>query len=100
MNEGYAPLLEGMNASPLVYGLLVVAVFLIVRYQSRPAEWLGRNGTRILAAVGGLFLFNSLLDPMGVHIGLNPWNVAIVAVLGLPGLGLLLFLQQGFLWFG
>ena len=95
MNEPNERLIEAVDTSLLVYGLVLVVLFLAIRYQSRPAEWLRQSATRILVAVGGLFVFNSLLGPMGVHIGLNPWNVAILAVLGLPGLGLLLFLQHG-----
>ncbi len=41
----------------------------------------------------GLFLFNLVGQGFGVTLGLNFFNAGIIAVLGLPGFGLLLLLQ-------
>ena len=49
----------------------------------------------LLNTIGG-FIFLVVLDlvaPFGVSLGISLLNIAVIAILGLPGVGLLLLLQ-------
>ncbi len=63
--------------------LLVVAVML-----GRPLLSLGRLALRSVAAFALLYL----IQPLGLGLGANGVNALVLAVLGAPGLGLLLLL--------
>ena len=55
---------------------------------------------RLLFNTVGGFIFLVVLNfiaPFGVTLGINLFNIAVIAILGLPGVGLLLLLQWLFL---
>ena len=56
----------------------------------KPLRWLLRLGGRTLAGLAGLFAFSQVGGLIGVTLGVNLVNALVVALLGLPGFGLLL----------
>lgn len=68
-------------------GVLVLAVLLLLR---KPLRGLLRLLGRTLAGLAGLFVFGQLGGLIGVTLGVNLVNALIVALLGVPGFGLLL----------
>lgn len=59
----------------------------------RPGRLLGRMVRRLLAGLAALVLWNLALGGRGWAVGLNPFTAAVVAVLGTPGVLLLLALR-------
>ena len=68
-------------------GVLVLAVLLLLR---RPLRGLLRLLGRTLAGLAGLFAFSQIGGLIGVTLGVNLVNALVVALLGMPGFGLLL----------
>lgn len=83
-----------LNFWPYVLGVAVI--YLLSRFYTGPVRWLAWGSLRLLMAFAGILLINALISPFGFHLGVNPWNVLIVAALGLPGFGLLFFAQYFF----
>lgn len=71
----------------LTAGLIVLAALVVLR---KPLRWLLRLGGRTLAGLAGLFAFSHIGGLIGVTLGVNLVNALVVALLGLPGFGLLL----------
>lgn len=55
---------------------------------------LGRLGLRTGVGMGALALFSGVGELMGVHLGVNLFNGAVLGLLGVPGMGLLLLLHR------
>jgi inhibitor of the pro-sigma K processing machinery len=75
----------------LVTGLILAAVALFIGYllYTRQFKWLFgviRNG---VFGILGILVFNALLAPTGIAVGVNLLTAFIVGILGLPGLMLL-----------
>ena len=70
------------------WGLLAVPVLLILL--RKPLRWLLRLLGRTAAGLAGLFAFSQVGGLIGVTLGVNLVNALVVALLGLPGFGLLL----------
>lgn len=54
---------------------------------------LGRFTLRTGLGMGALALFSGIGEAIGVHLGVNLVNGALLALLGAPGFGLLLMLH-------
>lgn len=71
-----------------MWGILAVPVVLLLL--RKPLRWLLRLLGRMLAGLAGLFAFSQVGGLIGVTLGVNLVNALVVALLGLPGFGLLL----------
>ena len=69
----------------------VCAIVLIIGFAKQWFSWLVTVALRAAAGGVGIYLLNKLLLMGGItlHIGINLFNLLIVGILGLPGLGLL-----------
>lgn len=72
-------------------GALVLLLALILL--RKPLGWLLRLLGRAAVALAGLFAFGHVGGIIGVTLGVNLWNALVVALLGVPGFGLLLMLN-------
>ena len=70
----------------LTAGLVVLAALILLR---RPLGVLARLAARTAAGLAGLFAFSQV----GSLLGVNLVNALVLAVLGVPGFGLLLMLN-------
>ena len=71
----------------LLIAVLVLAALVVLR---KPLRWLLRLLGRTLAGLAGLFAFSQIGGLLGVTLGVNLVNALVVALLGMPGFGLLL----------
>lgn len=71
----------------IVTGVLVLAALVLLR---KPLRWLLRLLGRMLAGLAGLFAFSQIGGLFGVTLGVNLVNALVMALLGMPGFGLLL----------
>ncbi len=71
-----------------MWGLLAVPVVLIVL--RKPLRWMLRLLGRMAAGLAGLFAFSQIGGLFGVTLGVNLFNALVMALLGVPGFGLLL----------
>ena len=70
--------------------VIVLAVVILLRqFLGRMLRFLGR----MAAGLAGLFVFGQVGGLIGVTLGVNLVNALVVALLGLPGFGLLLLLN-------
>lgn len=69
----------------------VCAIVLIVGFAKQLTGWLVTVFLRGAAGGVGIYLLNTVLPLIGVtlHLGVNLFNMLVVGILGLPGLGLL-----------
>ena len=70
--------------------VILLAVLILLR---RPLRVLLRLLARTAAGLAGLLAFSQVGGLFGVSLGVNLINALVVAVLGLPGFGLLLMLN-------
>ena len=70
--------------------LLIPVVLILLR---RPLRALLRLLGRMLVGLAGLFAFGQIGSLIGVTLGVNLVNALVVALLGVPGFGLLLMLN-------
>ena len=70
--------------------LLVPVALILLR---RPLRALLRLLGRMLVSLLGLFAFGQIGSLIGVTLGVNLINALVVALLGVPGFGLLLMLN-------
>ena len=71
----------------LLIAVPALAALVLLR---KPLRGLLRLGGRTLAGLAGLFAFSQVGGLIGVTLGVNLVNALVVALLGLPGFGLLL----------
>ena len=69
--------------------VLLAVVILLRQFLGRLLRFLGR----MAAGLAGLFVFGQVGGVIGVTLGVNLVNALVVALLGLPGFGLLLLLH-------
>ncbi|TVX96822.1 pro-sigmaK processing inhibitor BofA family protein [Cohnella terricola] len=62
-----------------------------------PKGWLTRFGLHLALAAAALYALNFSGWVTGWYVPLNPFTIGTVAVLGLPGIGLVLGLQWALL---
>ncbi|GAF23859.1 MULTISPECIES: pro-sigmaK processing inhibitor BofA family protein [Shouchella] len=77
----------------LLLGALVI-LLLLVGASVKPFRFIGRLGVKFIIAALFLFLFNSLTTMTGLFVPINLTTTAVVALLGLPGMALLVAVQQ------
>ena len=70
--------------------LLVPVALILLR---RPLRWLLRLLGCMAVGLAGLFAFSQIGGLIGVTLGVNLVNALVVALLGVPGFGLLLMLN-------
>ena len=70
------------------WGILGVPVALLLL--RKPLRWLLRLLGRTAAGLAGLFAFSQIGGLFGVTLGVNLVNALVMALLGMPGFGLLL----------
>ena len=80
----------GLAQAALGWGL---AGFVLLLLLFRPLLHLVRYLLRSSLWLAALALFRELRGPLGLALGVNPWNALVLGLLGVPGLGLLLLLQ-------
>lgn len=73
-------------------GLAAAGALLLVLLR-RPLGWLGRAAARTGAGLAFLWLIRGVSPLVGVSLGVNLLNAAVLGVLGVPGLALLLMTQ-------
>lgn len=71
----------------VLIAVLALAALVLLR---KPLHWLLRLLGRTLAGLAGLFAFSQIGGLIGVTLGVNLVNALVVALLGVPGFGLLL----------
>ena len=80
-----------VNWLPYLLGgvILVCVLFLFRRYLG----WLMRLSARTAVGLGALALFSNVSGYLGISLGVNLFNALVLALLGVPGFGLLLMLR-------
>lgn len=77
----------------LILAVLVGAAALVLKIFKKPLKILLKLLVNTLIGFAALILINYLGHFVGIAIGVNWVNAAIVGVLGVPGVALLLILQ-------
>ena len=83
-----------MRDAPFLFWTLgALAALLILALCWRALRWLLRFALR--AGVGGglLAALGPVSGALGIHLGVNLFNLSVIGLLGAPGLGLLLLLN-------
>lgn len=81
------------------YGIIFAALFLlfliyiVVRVMIVPIQWLVKLLINSVLALVGLFVLNIIGHFVGFHLPINPVTVIGVAVLGIPGLFLVIIMN-------
>ncbi len=74
-----------------VFGVVIVLV--VLKLFTAPMRWAFKALLNTVLGFVGLLLFNMVGEQVGLSLGLNLLNAAVIGVLGLPGFALLLMLQ-------
>lgn len=74
----------------VLLAVIVLAALILLR---RPLRALLRLLGRMMAGLVGLFAFSQVGGLIGVTLGVNLINALVVALLGMPGFGLLLMVN-------
>ncbi len=78
----------------LLIGALGIGVLIFFRNALRGVI---RFLVRMAASLGLLALFSNIGSAIGITLGVNLFNAFVMALLGVPGFGLLLMLRWAFL---
>lgn len=78
----------------LLIFLSVIVLLLLVGASAKPFRLVGQLGVRLVVGALLLFLLNSFTTITSLFIPINLATTSIVAVLGLPGMALLLAIQE------
>ena len=81
----------------LLITIITLAVLLFLKLLSLPIRWIFRLLINTAAGFIFLFLLGYIGSSIGLVIGINLFNAAIVGLLGLPGIAALLFARWIFL---
>ncbi|NLM13041.1 MAG: sigmaK-factor processing regulatory BofA [Epulopiscium sp.] len=73
--------------------ILVGLIILIIMVFPKPFKILLRTIIQGIGGILGLLIFNFLLSPLGWYVGINWATILIIAVLGIPGMIFLYFLN-------
>ncbi|NLK98937.1 pro-sigmaK processing inhibitor BofA family protein [Defluviitalea saccharophila] len=75
--------------------LLIIAgvIILTIMVFPKPVKLLLRTIIQGVGGVLGLLIFNFLLSPLGWYVGINWATILIIAILGIPGMVFLYFLN-------
>ena len=80
-------------SSYIFYPCLAAAVLIAMRLFSLPIKWIGKLIINTAAGVVLLMLLSYLESYIGIPIGINALTVSVSAVLGVPGIVLLLMIR-------
>ncbi|NLW25621.1 MAG: pro-sigmaK processing inhibitor BofA [Clostridia bacterium] len=72
---------------------LLFLIFLVVRVMIVPIQWIVKILVNSVIALVGLLFLNLIGNFLGFHLPINPVSVLLVAVLGVPGLILLIIMN-------
>ena len=75
----------------LILAAVSICALLAIRFLFSPLRILIKGALKTLFGMLGVLLFNLAGELLGITLGLNFVNGAVVGFLGLPGLALLLF---------
>lgn len=75
-------------------GIVLAVVFVLVNVLFRPVRAIFALILNTILGWAGLYIFNFLVSPMGLVIGINLVSATTVGVLGIPGLILLIVLKM------
>lgn len=78
----------------LLYGFLIIVLFVGVRLFYKPLKRLARFLLKGAAYTGALLLINLIGGPFGFAIGVNLVTVVLCALLGIPGIIALFLLRM------
>ena len=73
--------------------LIVSGVLLLLILLRRPLGRLGRLAFRSGVGLAFLWMIKGVTPLVGVHLGVNLLNAAVLGVLGVPGFALLMMIQ-------
>lgn len=73
--------------------LIVSGVLLLLILLRRPLGRLGRLAFRSGVGLAFLWMIKGVAPLVGVHLGVNLLNAAVLGVLGVPGFALLMMIQ-------
>ncbi len=74
-------------------GIVFVAMFVLLNVLFRPVRAIFALILNTILGWAGLYIFNFLISPLGLAIGINLVSATTVGVLGIPGLILLIVLK-------
>ena len=77
----------------IVGGIVLVAIFVLLNVLFRPVRAIFALILNTILGWAGLYIFNFLISPLGLAIGINLVSATTVGVLGIPGLILLIVLK-------
>lgn len=80
-------------AAEMKIAVVAVVVLVALVVLRRPLKGLLRLLGRTAAGLAGLFAFSQVGGLIGVSLGVNLLNALVLALLGVPGFGLLLMLN-------
>lgn len=76
-----------------MWGGLAAAGLLLLVLLRRPLGWLGRFAARSGVGLAFLWLLRGVSPLLGISLGVNLFNAAVLGALGVPGLALLLMVR-------
>lgn len=83
-----------MDAPILIAGgIVLVVMFILLNMLFRPVRAIFALILNTILGWAGLYIFNFLISPLGLAIGINLVSATTVGVLGIPGLILLIILK-------
>ena len=83
-----------MDAPILIAGgIVLVVMFILLNMLFRPVRAIFALILNTILGWAGLYIFNFLISPLGLAIGINLVSATTVGVLGIPGLILLIVLK-------
>ena len=83
-----------MGFNIIIFALLALfLVYLLVRLASSPVRWLMKLAVNSIIAIVLLCILSIVGDMWGYHLPINPVTVLMIAILGIPGLILVVFLN-------
>lgn len=75
----------------LFIAICCAGIVLLLRLMIAPIRWVWKLSLNAICAFGILILLNLVGKGIGVSFGLNLWSILATTLLGLPGIGLMLF---------
>lgn len=73
------------SGSIIMVMILLCLALLVLMMIAKPIKIAGSILLNGVVGAFGLFIVNFLLQPMGIHIGINLLTTGFIGILGLPG---------------
>jgi inhibitor of the pro-sigma K processing machinery len=75
-----------MNSNQVILWMIIICIgFMVLTLLIKPIRTVGKLLINSFLGIVALFIFNFLLAPIGISIGINVLNAFIVGLLGIPG---------------